>query len=767
MLLVYLFWITLPDRLFNDPYSTVLLGEEGELLGARIADDQQWRFPYNKKIPEKYKLALIHFEDKHFFIHPGIDVTALIRAFFLNLKAGKKVSGGSTLTMQLIRLSQKSKKRTYSAKIIEILCALRLELSYSKEDILTLYAAHAPFGGNIVGLEAASWFYFGRSADMLSWGESSLLAVLPNSPSLIHPGKNRILLEKKRNKLLKRLRDKGIIDELNYSLAISEPLPQKPRTLPNLAPHLLTTLIKKHGGPSPKRIFSSYLNKNLQESLTSVCDDHSTRLRLKDIRNAAAVVVDNRNARIIGYVGNTNPGRDKEFGQDVDIIQSPRSTGSILKPLLYAAMLESGDITPNSLIPDIPTQFGGFMPDNYDRQYRGAVPAKEALSQSLNIPAVRMLKEYGVHRFCDFLKKWGMTTLHRKSDEYGLTLILGGAEGKLMDLVSIYSKLSQLANPNIDSISNVAIFKDEIPRKVEIPSISTGAAYLTLEALVEVVRPGVEGFWKNFNSTAKIAWKTGTSYGLRDAWAIGISPRYTVGVWAGNADGEGKAGLTGISVAAPILFDIFNLLDKGSWFEKPVLSLKKVQLCSKSGCLPTEFCQVDQYEVPVNSHFTKICSFHHPVHLDKRGIFRVDTRCSSVEDMIHVSWFTLPPIQEFYYERHHPEYQKLPPLRNDCDQDPGELNRHNVMNLEYPSNGTIMYIPVDLDGSTSQAIFRAVHRDAETTIYWHLDEQFVGRTRKFHQISIAPPPGNHRVILVDQQGNRLEKTFRVLAKESD
>ncbi|MCP4217766.1 MAG: penicillin-binding protein 1C [bacterium] len=820
---LYFFWNCLPEPLFSDPLSPVLFSREGHLLGARIAGDQQWRFPTAGKVPEKYKTSAIQFEDKRFYSHPGIDPLALARALVLNIKGGRKISGGSTISMQVIRLARKNRSRTYWEKLKEIILAVRLELRYSKQEIFHFYAANAPFGGNIVGLEAASRFYFGRSAGQLSWGESALLAVLPNSPSLIHPGRNRALLKAKRDRLLNKLREKKIIDTLEYSLALKEPLPGRPLPLPRLAPHLLDSLVKQSAVANQKKkgtvcqdaaphpemtkyahlqwgskgslplalgeppeafmagqhrnvFFRSTLKRSVQERAVEVCRNHWERLKLKGIGNAAAIVIANRTGEVLAYVGNVGVGESGNNGQQVDIIHRPRSTGSILKPFLYAAMLKSGDIAPTTLVADIPTQYDGFIPDNFDRSYRGAVSAQEALARSLNIPAVRMLRKYGIHRFHHFLGKIGMTTLNRPADDYGLTLILGGAEGTLWEIASIYARLARAASGSPDTFSTISpLLKDASNReaggeltggsvlmnpckKVESPGI--GESYLTLEALLEVARPGFEGHWRTFSSSRKIAWKTGTSYGLRDAWAVGVTPEYTVGIWVGNADGEGKAGLTGIAVAAPVLFDIFNILDRGKWFDMPMADLKAVDLCKQSGYLASELCDVRIMYVPVESHFDALCPHHHLVHLDKSAAYRVDSRCESVENMQHRPWFTLPPVQEYYYRRRHPEYRTLPLYRKDCRS----AGRESVMSLVYPSKGTSIYIPVDLDGKPGSAMFRAVHRTPDTAIFWHIDDRFIGRTSTFHQVTVNPAPGRHRLILMDEKGNRLERQFIVLGK---
>ena len=768
------FWHCLPNPLFSDPLSVVLESREGKLLGAKIAADEQWRFSSLKTVPPKFRKALILFEDKRFNYHPGVDPLALARAFYLNLKERKIVSGGSTLSMQVIRLARKNQPRTYFEKLIEMIMALRLEVAYSKEEILALFAANAPFGGNIVGLETASWRYFDRSSADLTWSESVLLAVLPNSPALIHPGRNRKDLKAKRDRLLKELMEEGELSSTDYKLALSEPLPLKPAPLPRLAPHLLETLIAGEGrnkGDEGSAFYQSTINIDFQSKTAAVVEAHGRELARRGIHNAAALVIDNRNFEVLAYVGNRDMDMEGDMGQQVDIIRRPRSTGSILKPLLFASMLDSGEILPHTLIPDIPTRYGSYMPENYDRQFRGAVPAKQALARSLNIPAVRMLQRYGIGRFYDVLKDGGMTTLHRSPQEYGLSLILGGAEGKLWEISAMYANLAALASSASGKFANVGkIRKPLLIKRAALlggnkRAVSPAAAWITVNALLQVTRPGVEGYWKNFRSSQKIAWKTGTSYGLRDGWAVGITPAYTVGVWTGNADGEGKQGLTGISAAAPLLFDIFNFLDKSDWFEEPLSGLRKVKACKLSGNLATDLCEVEEQLIPEGSHFDETCRYHRLVHLDPGGK-QVHSKCESVSAMTHQSWFVLPPGMEWYYRRVNAAYKVLPPFREDCLQSAGML-RKRMMELIYPSPKTRVYIPVDLDEKSSKTVFEAVHRKPESRIFWHLDDQYLGETKNFHLMSLSPSIGHHRITLVDEEGNRVERSFEVLGLEKE
>jgi penicillin-binding protein 1C len=757
------FWYSLPHPLFDEPYSSVLLSREGHLLGARVAADGQWRFPQSHSVPDKFRHALIHFEDRRFLQHPGVDPAAVGRALYLNLTRGKVVSGASTLSMQVIRLARGDRERTYLQKAVESILALRLELAFSKDEILALHASHAPFGGNVVGLEAASWRYFGRPPEHLTWAEACTLAVLPNSPKLIHPGKNRERLRAKRDRLLRSLHEAGELDAMELALALAEPLPAEPKPLPRLAPHLLDTLSAEAGKAEPR--FHSTIDVALQAATQEIVERHAQTLQRQDIRNVAALVVDNQTFQVVAYVGNTDPISEEDQGHAVDVVRRPRSTGSTLKPLLFAAMLEAGEILPGSLVPDLPTQYGGFMPENFDRSYRGAVPAQLALARSLNIPAVRMLKAHGVPRFHAFLRNAGMTTLERAPDDYGLTLILGGAEGTLWDLATMYANLADIAARgapgHAGNYRKLAVLRDEKTDTGRPRDIGPGAAWLTLDALLEVNRPDAEAHWKSFASAQRVAWKTGTSFGQRDGWAIGSTARYTVAVWVGNATGEGRADLTGVASAAPVMFAIFNRLGPSPWFRMPEADLKQIKVCKDDGYLPSGGCETEPQWVPLNSHFERQSPYHRLVHLDARGR-RVDGRCESPARMQHASWFVLPPGQEFYYRKVRPDYRPLPQLRGDCAA--SAADRQNPIDFLYPDFGTRLYIPIDLAAKKGRTVFEAVHRDREATLYWHLDDQYLGSTSTFHQLALDISPGVHVITVVDRDGNRLARRFEVLAK---
>ena len=766
------YWFWLPDPLFQDPVCTVILDRKQNLLGARIANDGQWRFPHQENVPVKFQTAIICFEDKRFESHPGVDALALVRAFNKNIHQNKIVSGGSTISMQVIRLARKGRPRTIAEKIIEIILATRLELRFSKKEILALYAANAPFGGNVVGLEAAAWKYYGRSAMQLSWAETATLAVLPNSPALIHPGRNRQLLQKKRDRLLNNLYTEGIIDSTTCALSKTEQLPERPLSLPDKAPHLTETIRKsqpKNGSVSA--VVVSTIDIHIQEHVQHVIDRHYHQLKENNIYNAAALVIDTETGDVIAYIGNTTDTANAHNNK-VDIVHAKRSSGSILKPLLFANMLNAGEILPNTLIPDIPTQFSGYAPKNFDLTYDGAVPASKALARSLNIPAARMLQQHGTDRFYNELTNMGMTTLDKSPMHYGLSLILGGAETSLWDLGAMYASMGRTLkqyrsngnkyDPKAFHPLNINLATSYLkPKKedlCETSLIDASAVWHTFESMSEVVRPDAESNWQNFESAGRIAWKTGTSFGFRDGWAIGCTPNYVVAVWTGNADGEGRPGLTGISAAAPILFDIFHVLEQNAtWFEFPAADTKPIQVCKLSGHKAGEYCtDTETVAVPQAGLKTVPCPYHIPVYLDASGS-RVNGACISPTEMVIKPFFVLPPIQALYYKRKNPDYATLPAFRNGCTNDD-----EKSMAMIYPHASSRIYIPVNLDGTLSKTVFQVTHPKAGEIIYWHVDDFYVGETKGTHELALYPEAGNHILTLVDSSGEVLKIDFEVL-----
>ena len=738
----------LPRHLFHVPYSTVVTDRNEELLGARIASDGQWRFPPRNTTPEKIKECLITFEDKHFYHHWGVNPFAIGRAFYQNVKNKRIVSGGSTLTMQTIRLAR-NESRTFREKLIEMIWATRLEFRASKEEILSMYISHAPFGGNVVGLDAAAWRYFGHSADDLSWAESAMLAVLPNAPAMIHLSKGRKTLLDKRNRLLKQLLEKKTIDSSTYELAISEPLPDEPHALPQIAPYLVSRFYQERNGEYSR----STINKGIQTQVEDLAERWSNEFGRSDIRNLAILVIDIPSNQVVAYCGNVHFDR-KQGGNQVDVIQAPRSTGSILKPFLYYAMLQEGSLLPDMLLPDVPVNINGFTPQNFSMQFEGAVPASEALARSLNIPAVTMLQRYGVPKFHSFLQQIGLKTINRSSSHYGLSLILGGAEATLWDVTNAYAMMGRSLLQLPQRSCSLLLPTSRITESTD--PFQPGAVWQTFDALKEVNRPE-EIDWKSIPSMQTIAWKTGTSYGFRDAWAVGVTPRYAVGVWVGNATGEGKIGLVGAQTAGPVLFDIFNLLPSSSWFTRPAGIFVEAEVCRKSGHLKGRFCdEMDTLLVLPAGLRTEACPYHHLVTLSADESQRIYENCANTEPTLRKSWFTLPPVWEWYYKQHHPEYKPLPPFKAGCGED-----TFQPMQFIYPPMNARIKLPKQLDGSKGFLTVELAHNNPNATVFWHLDETYQAQTQDFHKISLQPAAGKHSLTAVDGEGNTISTTFFV------
>ncbi len=764
VILLIWYYFSLPKTLFKEPTSTIITSNDNKLLGAKIATDGQWRFPKKNSIPYKFEQCILQFEDAYFYKHFGFNPVSIAKAFKQNLQSNSIKRGGSTITQQVIRLSRKNQKRTYFEKFKEIILATRLEFRYTKKEILNLYASYAPFGSNVVGIDAASWRYFGRKPNNLSWAETATLAVLPNAPSLIYPGKNQKRLLKKRNRLLKKLYINKIIDSITYSLSKQETLPQKPYKLPQIAPHLLQEINKKYKG----KYIQTSIDYTLQQSVNKIVKNHYNNLKQNQIYNVAVLVLDVQTRKVLAYIGNSPT--DKNHQKDVDIITKPRSTGSILKPFLYAAMLDQGEILPKTLIPDIPTQIANYHPINFSKTYDGAVFANEALSRSLNVPAVKMLQEFGLDRFYHYLKKLHLKDLKYSANHYGLSIILGGAESNLWDITKSFANLSSTVNHYDDlqakyytnefiEPSYLENFKATFGKiNTEKTLYDAGSIYLTFKALQEVVRPETQENWKIFKNNKQIAWKTGTSFGFRDAWAVGTTKDYVVGIWVGNADGEGRPGLIGVQTAAPILFDVFDELPKSKWFTKPHDELVKIPICNKSGYRAGFNCEtIDTLQVQLSGLKTKPCPYHKLIHLDNQENYQVNASCYPLTKMKHKKWFVLPPVQAYYYQQKNPEYKKLPPFKSNC------LNSgNNTIEFIYPKKNTSVFLPKDFSGKKMELVLKIAVTNPETTVFWYLDEKYIGYTTDLHEKAIQPKIGKHHITVVDEFGNEQHQNIEIV-----
>lgn len=747
--LAWFLFFSLPSSLFQAPKSLVLYDRNNQLLFANVAADEQWRFPKIESVNDKIEKTVLCYEDEYFHYHPGINPISIVKSFLLNIKVGEVKRGGSTITMQTIRLLQGNPPRTYFQKVKEIFLALKMELTYSKKDILKYYVSNAPYGGNIVGIEAASWRYYSKSIDALSWAEAATLAVLPNQPSYIYPGKNQKKLLAKRNTLLKKLRDKNYLDNLDYQLALEEPLPQRNYAIPSLAYHLSTQIAEEER----QGIVHTTIDGAMQKSISNILEAYHTIYKQNLILNLSAVVIDAQTSEILAYVGNTS---DTVAGNKVDMIRRPRSSGSTLKPFLYAQMLDGGYITPNSLLQDIPIDIRGYEPQNSSHRFDGVVPSHQALARSLNIPWILALKKYGYEKFYRNLKEYGFKHFNQSAEHYGLSLVVGGGEVELLELANGFLQLSQSLEAKQNN--RWAYFqKDKIGDNVNPLKLSQASIWLTFEALTNVVRPENEENW-TYRQSQKIAWKTGTSHGFRDAWAVGANPNYVIAVWVGNADGNGRSNLTGIKKAAPILFDILNTLPqkRQTWYRKPTQDLKWITVCKESGLAPNNYClHKTKIEIPQAVELREKCPYHKSIYLDATKQYQVNKSCYPEDSIRQASWFSLPLLEESYYRIINPLYRVLPPFHPSC----GTSNKEDAMQIIFPKpNAHIIRHQSDF---SNQIILQAVHRNSEAKIHWFVDKQFLQTTFADHKVAVTATHGLHRLTIQDNLGNMQSIRFTV------
>ena len=608
-----------------------------------------------------------------------------------------------------------------------------------------------------------------------------MLAVLPNAPSLIHLGKNREALLAKRNRLLLKLLAAGVIDKETAVLAAAELLPEMPHELPHNAPHLLDRAYREHfaGNPYCVTRLRTTLVLELQQQLNAVLERYRAELKGNEVHNLAAIVLDTETGETLAYAGNVGNMEDKEHGAQVDCVNAARSTGSIMKPFLYGMMFDAGQLLPNELVSDVPTVIMGYRPENFSQTFDGSVGASKALSRSLNIPAVRLLNRYGVAKFHQNLRRWGVSTLTNPPEHYGLTLILGGAEAKLYDLVGIYASMGRTlqhfaghssrydaADWHGASYQMAAAGTASPQLQTAAPFISAGAIWTAFTAMQAVERPNAEGAWEIYEGSRRVAWKTGTSWGGRDAWAIGVTPRYVVGVWIGNANGEGRPGVIGLTTAAPVLFDVFDLLPASSWWQQPYDDMRSVVVCHESGYRASLLCpHRDTIWAGQRGNEGVACPYHVLLHTDASGGWRVNANCEDVTAMRAVSWFILPPLEEQYFRLHHPEYTAPPPWRAGCVDTDASGGVRSPMQWLYPRNPTKIFVPIDLDGQLEQTVFQIAHRDPSMVVHWHLDSAYVGSTTVFHQFALRPSAGKHRLTLVDGAGVRLTQDIEVMVRK--
>jgi penicillin-binding protein 1C len=754
ILLVFFIALAWPMRSpFPNCYSTLIFDKENQLLRVFLAEDDQVRFPPPEgHLPEKYQACLLNYEDRRYFYHPGVDPVSLVGAVITNMKSGTRIRGGSTLTMQVARLSN-PKERTYWNKLREMWIALRLNCHFSKNRILHEYAAHVPMGGNIVGIEAASYAYYGKSWNSLTWAEAALFVVLPNSPSQINPKKSRTRLIEKRNQLLRMMYKRRTIDSTTCVLSSQEPLPDG-TLLPFKAPHFTQNLKETR---SEYRLQTT-LDSRIQQGSEVLAAEHHAVLRNLGVANLAVLIAETQTGKIRAYIGSQSF-RDSLNGQ-VDGVRAFRSTGSLLKPFLVALTLDRGPYTMQSVLQDVPTFYGTFAPQNASKHFSGLATLHQMLLHSLNVPAIRLLNWYGLEDFYSFLKSAGLRGLFRTANEYGLPLILGGAEASLTELVQCYLALGNLGKP----VLLTAI--EDNQTNSDSPLFSHGAAWLVLNTLNQLSRPGVEYYWHYFNHQVPVAWKTGTSYGQKDGWAIGVNRQWTIGVWVGNFTGEGNASISGAKSAAPLLFDLFNRWtdqNQPMWFDEPENDLVEISCCRQSGYPAGPDCaETILLKRPVNAYMPGQCPYHERYWIDRKTGRAVCSLCWQETDTIRVARYIVPPAVRDQLEKQGVPVDTIPTHLETCPV----FHDKNRLEIIYPLNNIKVFIPRDLDGVHEKVVFKVKHQQTHARCFWFLNGRFLDETAENHTLAADLDPGTYRLTVQDQEGFTKSVHFTVYKKSS-
>lgn len=753
----------LPKERLSRDSAPQYLDRHGQVVRIFLAPDDSWHLPLSSldRFSPSLQQAVLAYEDRWFYWHPGVNPISIAQALLANFRAKRIVRGGSTITMQLARLIE-PKSRTIPNKLVEVFRAIQIELTLSKRQILTAYFNLAPYGGNIVGASAASQAYFGKSVDRLSPGESALLACLPNSPTRLRPDLYPQRTQTARNKVLRRMLGQGKIDLTAFREAYSEPIPDQRQPMPFRAPHLtrflhnnpfLATPTTKPDLSTGSTVVRTTIDLQIQTLAEGVLNQHLGQLRQQDISTGAVVVMDTQTRQVLAWVGSNNFFARRDRGQ-VDGVLAPRSPGSALKPFVYALALDSGEITPASLLNDVPVDYAGYHPDNYDGQHRGYVTVQQALAESLNVPAVQLyasLKDDGLYAF---LQQAGVTTLTEPKSHYGLPLILGSAEVNLLELTSLYCGLA-----NLGSFAPCHLILDQPLVSKEQQLLGREACYILSEMLSEVRRPDLPSSYESTLHLPKVAWKTGTSYGHRDAWSVGYTPDLTVGVWVGNFDGHGAPALVGSEVAAPILFDLFrNLQGQQRWFRRPY-QVNQRKICTLSGMITTDACpktRTDFYIVGI-SH-SDPCQMHRRVVIDDQTGFRLCSHCRVGRSYQRQTFEIWPPEISTWLNRRGIAGATIPKHNPNCN---GVVSGAGPI-IRSPTKDTPYKIRAGISLEFQKILLEASVSNQTQQVYWFLDGQLVSSGTPTKKVFIVPTVGKHNLTCIDDEGRSTTQLLRIL-----
>lgn len=721
------------EKIFEDRYSVSVLDNNGNIIGVYLNKDEQWHLKSIDKIPEKLKTAVMVFEDKNFYSHNGVDFSAVMRALKDNIFE-KRRTGASTITMQAVKMAQ-PKERSYFNKYLEIVHAFKLEKYYKKDEILKMYLNNAPYGGNIVGYKTASYMYFRKSSKELTWSEAALLAVLPNSPGLMNVEKNREKLIEKRNFLLKKLYEKNFINERQYEISLKEPVPDKRYSFPVLAPHLVRRLVNEN---KDKKIIKSTIDSEIQKKTEKAVKDYSEFLKLSGINNTAVLIINNKNYEVTAYAGSQDFYDFKNNGQ-VDGITAKRSPGSLLKPFLYAKVIDEGIAAPQSKLPDVPLYFSNFSPQNADKKYYGMVEMRDALIKSLNIPFVELLKDYGEDKFFYFLKDI-LNFEDRNPERYGLSLILGTKEFTMEEIGILYSGLANYGN-----FKNLKYTEESTEEERQL--LTKGASYLTLTTMRELERPGMEKFYREKNP---VSWKTGTSHGRRDGWAAGITPEWTVVVWTGNFTGEGNPNLTGVYTGGNLLFNILKILPKT---EKDFImpsDLEKIEVDKETGYRLKYDVPYKEIFYPKDAKPLKASPYYKKIFVNKNGE-EIDSRDESFNEREEKYILVYPLEVVNYFVRENLDVSNIF----------SEKTAKKTIKFIYPKNNLKIIVPKDFDGEKSLIVKIANIKNQE--LYWYVNKEYAGKSREKER-SFNFKKGEYEITVVSESGETAKINFQVAEK---
>jgi len=741
----------LPNSKLFKANSVFVYSRDGELLRCFLSSDEYWRKPAKiSEISSLLKESVITCEDRWFNYHPGFNPVSLIGAAIDNMKSNKVVRGGSTITMQIARMME-PKSRTVKSKIIEIVRAVQLELHYTKDELLELYFNLAPYGGNIEGVGAASFFYFGKEPSELTASQAALLTSIPNSPNRLRPDTEHENSVAKRDRILKIMYDAEVISIDDYNEALDENVGTEKFQPPFLTAHHTIELANEYRGQTTIR---STIDLDIQNFIEGIVQNNISRLKRQGIHNASVVVIDNRGSEVLAIIGSADFFDTPHQGQINGTISS-RSPGSALKPFAYALAIENGVITPNMILNDLPVYYAGYSPENYDGKYRGAVSVKEALKLSLNVPAVELCSKVGLRNFYELLKDGGISSMDKKYFEYGLPLVLGACEVKLLDLTNLYSSLARGGvyrelKTTLDSQSGDSL-----------RILSEETSYIVAEMLKELKRPDFPSCWEFSPNIPRVAWKTGTSYGRKDAWSIGFNNRYTVGVWVGNFNGDSSPDLVGAEAAAPILFEIFESLGNRNnydWFDKPA-NVGTRYVCAISGMISGEYCNetISEHYIPGVSPSSK-CDIHKQLFVDSVTGFRVCNYCahgSKTEAVVYENW---PPKMSTWLLKTGMNISRIPEHNPDCA---GASYGDSPIIISPMEDITYIFrdhIPAEQQG----ILLDASVASGTDKVYWFFNGKLYGKVSPGGKMFLTPRRGKHRLTCSDDRGRSTTINIEIL-----